>query len=434
MANITALNIGGQNYEIYATSAASAETLTNTEILVSSATSASKAVSASAADKLKTANNIAASGDVSWSVSFDGSQAKTGAATINNVASAISWSGVSAAVNDAIGDKIAGVYTVRGTKTVAQINALSDLKVGDVYNVSDSGTIAGQTILAGDNVVCTATTGTNKWDKLAATIDTSKFVKNDDATYTATTARAKSWADTSANLMASANSGAAASAWITANSGAYISSSHLSNIQTASGYAKDWNDNKTSLTNSAKSGWSALSSISANSAKWVSGEANQNAYAKVTVFTAAGKPVSAAASAKQDTFAFSAWGSNIALTATSDANGNPVIGISGKPDTTYSQGTGITISNNQISVTNYNSIVGSANSGMSALNIITAKSADWAKNDNTKYSLSGWNGVTASYTSDGSTTALKVSGVPATSAAVGVTKASYVSSNVAYIF
>lgn len=439
MANITALNIGGQNYEIYATSAASAETLTNTEILVSSATSASKAVSASAADKLKTANNIAASGDVTWSVSFDGSQAKTGAATINNVASAISWSGVSAAVNDAIGDKIGGVYKVMGDSTWGNLTATSAQVNGNVYNIT--GTVPanaqdrnGNKIAAGDNVVY-VTAGTAGWDKLAATLDTSTFVKTTDATYTATTARAKSWADTSANLIASANSGAAASAWITANSGAYISSSHLSNIQTASGYAKDWNDNKTGLTNSAKSGWSALSSISANSAKWVSGEANQNAYAKVSVFTAAGKAVSASASSTQDTFAFSAWGSNIALTATSDANGNPVIGISGKDtNTTYSQGTGITISNNQISVTNYNSIVGSANSGMSALNIITAKSADWAKDNNTKYSLSGWNGVTASYTSDGSTTALKVSGVPATSAAVGVTKASYVSSNVAYIF
>ena len=48
----------------------------------------------------------------------------------------------------------------------------------------------------------------------------------------------------------------------------FITATHLSNIQTASGYAADWNTNKTNLTNSAKSGWSAYSAVTAHSAEW----------------------------------------------------------------------------------------------------------------------------------------------------------------------
>lgn len=48
----------------------------------------------------------------------------------------------------------------------------------------------------------------------------------------------------------------------------FITATHLSNIQTASGYAADWNTNKAGLTNSAKSGWSAWSAVTANSSTW----------------------------------------------------------------------------------------------------------------------------------------------------------------------
>lgn len=503
---ISALNIGGTEYNIYATSAISAETLTNTAIKVESATSAdnadtldglhastfasasdvttlkgyfnngsaksavkaTSATEAASADKLKTARTIAASSDVTWSVSFDGSSNVTGKATINNVpwsaASGLTNSNIAttestgfaspSAVAKAINDKIAGVYTVQGDASWATITGTSFTgKVnGYVYNltaVTDGAKDRiDQALSVGDNVVY-VTAGTAGWDKLASTVDLSPYqttagmtayVAKTDATYTATTAYANDWNTNKTALINSAKSGAAASAWITAHSGDYASSTHthaisdVTNLGTYTAYAKDWNDNKTALSNSAKSGWSAYSAVTANSASWASGEANQNAYAKVSVFTAAGQAKSAAASAKQDTIAFSSWGSNIALTATSDANGNPVIGISGK-NTTYSTGTGISISNdNKISVSNYDSIVNSAKSGWSAFSAVTANSANWAKNDNTKYSLSGWNGVTASYTADGSTTALKVSGVDATTANPGVTKASYVTGTTAYIF
>ena len=80
------------------------------------------------------------------------------------------------AVQDAIDTAVTGAYKVKGTKTVAQLNGTGEGAVtskvqGDVYNVSDSGTltVSGQTSIyvnTGDNVVWD---GTN-WDKLAATI------------------------------------------------------------------------------------------------------------------------------------------------------------------------------------------------------------------------------------------------------------------------
>ena len=74
-----------------------------------------------------------------------------------------------------IASAIAGVYKPKGTKTVAQLNALTGQHEGDVYNVSDSGTLtAGNvTVVAGDNVVWTSG---NEWDKLAGTVDLSGYL------------------------------------------------------------------------------------------------------------------------------------------------------------------------------------------------------------------------------------------------------------------
>lgn len=375
MATISALNIGNTKYDIDATTLGGKDAssyLTAHQSLDNYATTASvstlqgyftngvakSASSAAAADKLKTARDIAASGDVTWSVSFDGAAAKTGAATINNVPSAVSWSGVSAAVNNAIGSQIGGVYSVQGTKTVAQINAMTDMKVGYVYNVSDSGTINGQAILPGDNIVCTATGTAGKgWDKLAATIDLSpyqtiagmtSYVAKSDSTYTSTTAYASDYNTNKSKFLTAHQSLDAYQT--TAGMTAYVPSgrkvngkalstdvtigiSDISSLSTYTGYAKDWNDNKTTVTGSASSGAAASAAIKAASTAWSADQANQNAYASITVFTAAGKGVTTNASAVQDVFALSAWGSDVALTAVSDTNGHPVIGISAKNNT-----------------------------------------------------------------------------------------------------
>lgn len=76
-----------------------------------------------------------------------------------------------------IDSMLSSTYNYIGTKTVAEINALntSNLHVGDVYNVSDSGTITlgSVAVVAGDNIAWTG----SAWDKLAGTIDTSVFVQ-----------------------------------------------------------------------------------------------------------------------------------------------------------------------------------------------------------------------------------------------------------------
>ena len=67
------------------------------------------------------------------------------------------------ATKDYVDDKISDLgspLVIRGSKTCAEINALTGMKVGDVYCVKDSGTIDGQTILARDEV---AWTSDNTW-------------------------------------------------------------------------------------------------------------------------------------------------------------------------------------------------------------------------------------------------------------------------------
>ena len=87
----------------------------------------------------------------------------------------------SKAVGDYVANKVAGAYKVKGSATCAQINGtapsgnITSPTVGDVYNMSDAGTITntGKTsfsVAIGDNIVWTGN-GTNDvgWDKLGAT-------------------------------------------------------------------------------------------------------------------------------------------------------------------------------------------------------------------------------------------------------------------------
>ena len=84
----------------------------------------------------------------------------------------------SGGVQAAIASAVSSAYKVKGTKTCAQINQLSGMIVGDVYNVSDSGTIGTSpnqiSVNAGDNVVWS---DENKWDRLAGTMDLSGYVQ-----------------------------------------------------------------------------------------------------------------------------------------------------------------------------------------------------------------------------------------------------------------
>ena len=70
-----------------------------------------------------------------------------------------------------VDSKISNVYEIKGNSTVANLPTNPD--IGDVYNITDSGTITGTEIVlsTGDNVVYTS----EGWDKLAATVDLSSY-------------------------------------------------------------------------------------------------------------------------------------------------------------------------------------------------------------------------------------------------------------------
>lgn len=109
---------------------------------------------------------------------------------INNTLTSTSTSeALSAAQGKALNDKISGlgsVYRVKGTKTnLSDVLALTDAKVGDVYNVTNAFTLGGKPYPANTNVVCiTATSssshGEGNWDPLGGTVDLSTYVPKSD--------------------------------------------------------------------------------------------------------------------------------------------------------------------------------------------------------------------------------------------------------------
>lgn len=109
---------------------------------------------------------------------------------INNTLTSTSTSeALSAAQGKALNDRISGlgnVYRVKGTKTnLSDVLALTDAKVGDVWNVTNAFTLGGKPYPANTNVVCiTATSssdhGEGNWDPLGGTVDLSIYVPKND--------------------------------------------------------------------------------------------------------------------------------------------------------------------------------------------------------------------------------------------------------------
>lgn len=109
---------------------------------------------------------------------------------INNTLTSTSTSeALSAAQGKALNDRISGlgnVYRVKGTKTnLSDILALTDAKVGDVWNVTNAFTLGGKPYPANTNVVCiTATSSSDhdegNWDSLGGTVDLSTYVPKSD--------------------------------------------------------------------------------------------------------------------------------------------------------------------------------------------------------------------------------------------------------------
>ena len=96
---------------------------------------------------------------------------------------------LSAAMGKALNDRISGlgnVYRVKGTKTnLSDVLALTNAKVGDVWNVTNAFTLGGKPYPANTNVVCiTATSSSDhdegNWDPLGGTVNLSTYVPKSD--------------------------------------------------------------------------------------------------------------------------------------------------------------------------------------------------------------------------------------------------------------
>lgn len=108
---------------------------------------------------------------------------------VNNLTTNEASKALSAAQGKVLNDKISGlgsVYRVKGTKTnLSDVLALTDAKVGDVYNVTNAFTLGGRPYPANTNVVCiTATSPSDhddgNWDPLGGTVNLSTYVPKSD--------------------------------------------------------------------------------------------------------------------------------------------------------------------------------------------------------------------------------------------------------------
>lgn len=108
---------------------------------------------------------------------------------INNLTSSDTANALSAAQGKILNDKISAlgsVYRIKGSKTnISDVLALTDAKVGDVWNVANAFTFGGKSYPASTNVVCiTATSSSdhdeNNWDPIGGTVDLSPYAKKDE--------------------------------------------------------------------------------------------------------------------------------------------------------------------------------------------------------------------------------------------------------------
>lgn len=332
MAQISALNIGGTEYEIYAvsaTTAVNAESATN----AANATKADAATVAGSAGKLTAAKTLTVTGHVTGSVSTDWGSDKTLGLTItanpwsamgNVSASAVNTNTTGFVTPKEIVDYVAtttaaaigSAYRHQGTCDVTALSGKTPV-VGDVWNVTGcaaGGTdVNGQLVFNGDNLVATATAKANtSWDKLAATFDASNYITT--ATWNTSTANwQKAYTAVTANSASNWDNGKI-SAFKTINAGG-------TNVVAAS--------NAATVTITGANGIKV-----AGAGTTVTISPSAYAYGSVTV-----NGVATSASKMGDVIGFSA-GSNMSITTAANANGNPVINLSAKDsNTTYSQAT-----------------------------------------------------------------------------------------------
>lgn len=135
---------------------------------------------------LKDVSKITSSDYSGWT-RVDGGGSKV--TVIDNLTSSSTTAALSAAQGKALNDRISGlgnVYRVKGTKTnLSDVLALTDAKVGDVWNVTNAFTLGGKPYPANTNVVCIAATSSSdhdegNWDPLGGTVDLSTYVPKSD--------------------------------------------------------------------------------------------------------------------------------------------------------------------------------------------------------------------------------------------------------------
>lgn len=102
----------------------------------------------------------------------------------NNTANALS-----AAQGKVLNDKISAlgtVYRVKGSKTdISEVLALTDAKVGDVWNVINAFTLNGKPFPASTNIVCVTATSPSdhdegNWDPIGGTVNLSAYIPKSD--------------------------------------------------------------------------------------------------------------------------------------------------------------------------------------------------------------------------------------------------------------
>lgn len=121
----------------------------------------------------------------------DGKLAKSD--VVNSLSDTSTTKALSAAQGKALNDKVSAIgsaYRVKGTKDkVAEVLALTDAKVGDVWNVAAEFTLQGKKYPAGTNVVCVTATSSlahddRNWDALGGTVDLTPYLTKSDASNT----------------------------------------------------------------------------------------------------------------------------------------------------------------------------------------------------------------------------------------------------------
>ena len=110
---------------------------------------------------------------------------------VNNLTSSDTANALSAAQGKALNDKISAlgsVYRVKGSKTnISEVLALTDAKVGDVWNVANAFTLYGKPYPANTNVVFVSRLDPalgGDWDPIGGTVDLSPYAKKSDISYT----------------------------------------------------------------------------------------------------------------------------------------------------------------------------------------------------------------------------------------------------------